>query len=129
MARDPLTTGNPTRQLPREHATGQAAWASVQTCQSGRASATANDAIRCARQTLPDPTSLAPILLTIAAGILIIGGALTMANKGPAALLKPRSRSRREVRRLQGRRRIAGLALIGAGIGSLLMIVILAVSG
>jgi hypothetical protein len=81
------------------------------------------------QQTLPDPTNLAPILLTIAAGILIIGGALTLANKGPAALFKPRSRSRREARRLQVRRRLAGLGLIGAGIGSLVFIAILVVTG
>lgn len=79
-------------------------------------------AARCARQTLADPTSIVPITLVLIGGLLIIGGALTNAGKGPGKLIKPQSRRRRASLRAQLWRRRLGFAMIAVGLAFLALI-------
>jgi hypothetical protein len=76
----------------------------------------------CGRHTLSDPTTLAPIALTIASGLLILGGSLVVVGKNPDALTGAQARGRRARRQALRRRRLIGWALIAAGIGCLVLI-------
>ncbi len=75
----------------------------------------------CGRHALSDPTSLAPIALTIVAGLLIIGGSLVVKGKDPDVLTGAPARGRRAKRRALRRRRLIGWALVAAGVGCLLL--------
>ena len=79
-------------------------------------------AARCARQTLADPTSIVPITLALIGGILIIGGALTSAGKGPGKLIKPHPRRRGASLRSRKWRRRLGFPLIAVGLACLALI-------
>ena len=78
----------------------------------------------CARQTLADPTSTAPVILALIGGILIIAGALTHVGKGPGKLIKPDPRRRGATRRARRWQRGAGLTLIAIGLICLALIFI-----
>lgn len=71
---------------------------------------------------MPDPTSIAPILLVLVSGILIVCGARTTAGKGPGALIQPGSRSRRAIHRADRLRRNVGRAFIVMGLLVFLLI-------
>lgn len=76
-------------------------------------------ALPCAKPGVADPTSLAPIALTIAAGLCLGSGAIILRSKGRAPAGKPRSRTaQRKARRWQ----IAAWLLVVAGLGCLVMI-------
>ncbi|WP_231730429.1 hypothetical protein, partial [Novosphingobium sp. Fuku2-ISO-50] len=79
-------------------------------------------AARCARQTLADPTSIVPITLAVIGGILIIGGALTSAGKGPGKLINPHPRRRGASLRARKWRRRLGFPLIAVGLACLALI-------
>ena len=66
---------------------------------------------RCARHVLSDPTSFAPIVLALFAGILIISGA-------PGKRIRPLPHRRGATRRARRWQRRVGIALIAVGLVS-----------
>eukprot|EP01037_Dinobryon_pediforme_P005628 gene5628-5687_t len=78
----------------------------------------------CGRHALSDPTALAPIALTIIAGLLVLGGSLVVRGKGPERLTGAQARGRRARRRALRRRRLIGWTLVAAGAGCLVLMVL-----
>jgi hypothetical protein len=70
----------------------------------------------CPARSLHDPLSLAPLLLVMAGGVLIVLGGLTTAGRGFGAMIKPHRRGRRSAAHAQQRRLMVGAPLILAGL-------------
>jgi uncharacterized integral membrane protein len=80
--------------------------------------------LHCAPSPMTDPTSIAPFLLVMIGGSLIMAGAQTAAGKGPGAWFVADPRSRRSMRRVQRQRRRLSSVFIGGGLLALVLILV-----